>query len=727
MRPRPTPASLNRLVFAGLLLIVPLLTCTLFARWSWSDWVQPRELLGDPLEIFARVKLAAEQPLQPFVGFTELERLGAPFRADWGAYPAPDSVVFFLAGRLAHVIGVFGAVKLTAAVFYLLNAVSFYLCVRRLRWRPEWAAAGALLFAFCNYNVRWSVTLSFNQTFTLPPLVLLCAHAAKTGQMGRRQPGWVWLGGLLGAWIGIGNPYLGFFTGLLAAATLMVALIRRSPWERMRPLVFFIASVLGVFLVANLSYAWYHLTAGDSGPLVRNFAGSLVYALKPMDWLVPPLDHRWAWAARLGFGYGREIETVTPPFFAGYLGLVGLAGLAGLTLVTVHRVAQRPGRPLPDAALGLLLILGFAVAGGLNSILAFAGLDIFRASQRISIFVNIWALLFIIGWLQHRLRPCARWLSIVAALACAAFGWWEQTPHLRPDKARRKLAPQWQAMQDVTRGLEAAVGGKAMIFQLPIRRFPEAGPLNRMMDYEHFQPFLVDSSLRFSYGPLGASRELAWQRFITRLPAAEMVATLEQSGFAAIWINTRAYADGGDRLVRELTALARTEWVHDTGAPVRIVRLRPATTRRQPDLDDLRINLAWADPATGNNKPTLLAVNGWYPLEEEGARRWRWAAKRAEIGIWWPSWKPGATLRFKAAVLRDDTLELRHGGRTILQLPLRRGEIREVEQPLNLTSGSNRLVWLIRGEPTYPPRGDTRKLGFRIENLEIAPAGGERR
>jgi hypothetical protein len=723
MRVRLTPARQNQVALLLLGFFVLGLLIILHERWTLTDWRQPQDIFGDPLEIFSRVKLAAEQPLQPFAGFSDLQRLGAPFHADWSSYPAPDSLVFFLTGQLSRVTGVFAAVKLVAAIFSLLNAFSFYLCARHLRWRPEWAIAGAVLFAFSNYNVRWGVTLSFNQTFTLPPLILLCSHAAKLGPVlpahGRR---WLWLGGLLGTWLGLGNPYLGFFAGLLASSTLALALVRRTTWLRLQPLVCFLLALIGVFLLANLKYALNYFETGNEGPLIRNYAGSLIYALKPIDWLIPPQEHSIAWAARLGLSYANQTK-VLGDFFPGYLGVVGIIGLVGLLIHTLRRLAARPARPVPDAALGLVLVVGFAAAGSINSLLALGGLDIFRASQRISILVNIWVLLFLLGRLQLQLRTSARWVTMAVAAAIAAFGWWEQTPRLRHNKYRDAITPKWEAVQKLTQQLEQELGAGAMIFQLPVRQFPEAGPIQRMADYEHFQPFLAQSSLRFSYGPLGRSRELGWQQFVTRMPAEDLITHLEASGFSAIWINTRAYADEGEKMARDLIARHRAELVHTTGAPVRVIRLQPAKSPGRPDLDDLRIHRAWAEPSPNPDDPALLAINGWYPLEQDGQRRWRWAAKRGEVGIWWPGQHPKvkARLIFKVTVLRDNVVELRQNGKSLLHLSLTRGEVKSVEIPVTLSGGSNRLVWLLRGEPSYPPGGDSRELGFMIENLQLVP------
>ncbi len=149
-------------------LLTMLLVGGLFQRFSWSDWGRPQWLEGDPLEVYARVKLAGEQPGHALFQFNRIERLGAPVGADWSAYPVPDRLVFVLTGLFSRAVGLIAAVQLIAALILGLNAASFYWCARWLRCRAEWALAGALLFAFANYNVRWGITLSLSQTFVCP-------------------------------------------------------------------------------------------------------------------------------------------------------------------------------------------------------------------------------------------------------------------------------------------------------------------------------------------------------------------------------------------------------------------------------------------------------------------------------------------------------------------------------------------------------------------------------
>ena len=107
----------------------------LFHRISWDDWSHPHWLEGDPLEVYGRVKIAAEQPGQTLFHFTPGDRLGAPTGADWSAYPVPDRLVFVLTGLLSRVTGLIAAINLVSALLTGLSAASFYLCARWLRCR----------------------------------------------------------------------------------------------------------------------------------------------------------------------------------------------------------------------------------------------------------------------------------------------------------------------------------------------------------------------------------------------------------------------------------------------------------------------------------------------------------------------------------------------------------------------------------------------------------------
>ena len=267
-----------------------LIWCAVTHRWSSEAWSTPMQIHGDPLEVYARIQAAMEDPTQPLRGFSSLPRLGMPVGADWQRYPISDRVVFTVVGLLARVVGVFAALNVAVAAVHVLNAVAFYLCARFLRWRREWAMATALLFSFCSYNFRWSVTLSFSLTFFVPVLLLLCAWIARPAPAVAAKR-WTWIAIALAAWLGGANPYLSFFATQLILGSVGLQLLRRRELARWRVGVFFIAILAISFVVQHAAYFVADVEGEGRLTLSRNYAGSEIYALKLADLFVPDLEH----------------------------------------------------------------------------------------------------------------------------------------------------------------------------------------------------------------------------------------------------------------------------------------------------------------------------------------------------------------------------------------------------------------------------------------------------
>jgi hypothetical protein len=693
-----------------MLLLTGFAVSLLFGRLTWADWAAPNWLEGDPLEVYARVKIAGEQPGAVLINLSTVDALGAPAGADWSGYPAPDRIVFVLTGWLARATGLIVAIQLVSAFIFGLNAVSFYLCARWLRWRWEWAAALAVAFALCTYNIRWGITLSFSETFTLPPLVLLCARAARRGPAFARR--WMVLALGLGLWLGQGNPYLAYFTGVVAGGTLLLAGMRRIPWLRIAPLAAFLAALSLCFLAANARDVR-HVFAGSEGTaLVRSLDDVRTYSMRPIEWLIPPADHRLSRLGEIGRSYHARLQG-RGEFFYNYLGLLGLAGLLGLIVSRIIPAGPRRW-PRLDALLGLLWITAFGIVGGLNYWLAVAGLDFFRASTRIGIFAQVWVFLFLGGWLT---RHCRRWPRLVSqglAVALGILSVWDQTPPLGDAAPREANLARWNDYRTMTAQLGNGPSAGASVFQIPVVPFPEAGRTGGMPDYEHLLPYLTSDSLRFSYGQLRTSPVLRWSRHVARLPAADLIAALENAGFSALWIDTRAYADGAAPLIAAVSAL-RPEVAPNSGQrPVRVFRMTPSAVSSMPDFNDPRLQEPW-DETSG--QPALLAVRGWYGLETEGNKRWRWAAQQASLGLWSEQAGATVTLRFRLGGPAQSTVILQQAGREVW-----RGspgtQVHAVG--LSLIPGLNTLAWELKGSTFRPGGTDPRELGFMIENLSMS-------
>lgn len=712
--------SLRRLAPPALLtLLVLALWCLAMDRWTLLAWQTPLHLRGDPLEIYARVQAAAEDLTQPLRGFSHQPRLAAPFDADWSRYPISDRVVFTFLGALARGVGLFTAVNLALAAVHVLNALAFYATARFLRWHRAWAFALALLFSFACYNFYWAITVSFSLTFAIPPLLLLCAWIARHAPAVRPRA-WTWLAIALGGWFGGANPYLLFFVCQLAGWSVVLQLVRRRDLARWRAGVVFIGCAAASFLLHNAAY--FLADTGDASrlTLARTYAGSEIYALKLTDLVIPPSAHLIPALGALGRAYEAQ-SFLRTEFSVNYLGLVALTGLA-ILFFDATRNAIRGRARIPDAALGAAWTFLFSAVGGINSLLAFVGLDIFRASSRNSIFLLVWALFFIGQWCQRHWRPqwrpsALRWS---VALAIAAIGIVDCVPRLNAERWLKLNAASLQTQRDFLAGLEHRLGAGALIFQLPSTSFPEEGPVGRMTDYEHFRPYLLSTTLRFSYGALRGTDVARGLRALGTLPLPLLKTELEAAGFSALWLDRRAWAD---HAAAQLDALHRLglEPLQQTAFPdVAIFLLQPSPTPRALDLGSAALHEPWSGLHTPE-QPQLSLAGGWYPLERDGDRTWRWARDLADVIVHTPT-DARLALSFSAYSLRRGELIVTCDHRELLRERIDSTTRHERTVALDLPAGRHALSFHFTGRLTYPNSTDSRQLGFAVENLRLSPA-----
>jgi len=308
-------------------------------------------------------------------------------------------------------------------------------------------------------------------------------------------------------------------------------------------------------------------------------------------------------------------------------------------------------------------------------------------------------------------------VSVALALGLGLAAVWEETLPFRGHAESADNVARWNAVSSLTTTLESALPPRAMIFQLPVVPFPEAGRHEEMPDYEHALPFLTSSTLHFSYGQLRPSPALAWARHVSRLPAAAMISALERAGFSAVWINPRGYADRGESLVAALTAAGRRGLQASEKADgVWVFRLHPAAAPELPDFSDPRLNERWNERTT-DGAPLVLALRGWFPAEYDGRSNWRWARREAALGLWFDGPPTHATLRFKLGGPAASRVALRLGEKA-LGLLAAGGQAHEVT--VELQPGLNTLEWQLDGATFHPGGGDPRELGFMVENLSVS-------
>jgi len=679
---------------APLVVVTALIWCAHYDRWTRGSWSLPTDYSGDAHEILAQIKAASEGamwPLRPKV----VERLGAPFGAQWNGYPTPDKPLMLVLGVLARRIGLFPAANLALLFAPISAALAFYFAARWLRCRWEWAWAGALLFAFTYHTLhRGLAHFSITFSWTVPLGLLAVWLVAKSRRLEWRGAGAiVCLGVAIG--LGFSNPYNLFFWLQL----MTWAVIAQWLGERRVANLQIGAASIGVaglvFIAANIE-VWLFVQEPAGAPLVaRNYGGTEMYALKPMEMFLPPVFHRWDAMTFLAHRYFRWSVWHGEPFFP-YLGVVGIAGLLWLLGLAARRALTR--RPLPGQALSIGWLVTYAAMGGVTNVIALvAGFQIFRATNRVAVFISALVLVFLVVRLARVTARWPAWASIAAALGIASLGVLDQVPRGPTPAEKAEIVRAVTGDREFARTLEAALPAGAMVFQLPVVGFPEVVPPHQLADYELFRPFLHTENLRFSYGAAKFRSRSRWQHEVENLPAPALVRRLESYGFAALYINRKGYPDRAERLIGELAQLgyaARFE------SPLRqqvVVPLRPSPSPVPPP------------------SHAVTFGRGWLARIEAGVR---WANGDAVISYYNPHPRPlKAELRLTLVGVDSRELELNRKGERLATIRVGPTPITFDLPRLTLEPGVN--VFTLRSRAA-PVRLDNARYGLRAFGLQAS-------
>jgi hypothetical protein len=645
--PSLTPTSLIGFVAARwriclLVLATALVWMAHYDRWTLENWQLPTDYMGDAPEILAQMQAAVDGdmwPLSPKV----IERLGAPFGAHWNAFPTPDKPLLLLVAGLARWIGLFAAANVLLLLASVSAALAFYFVARWLRCRWEWAWTGALLFAFTYHSFHRGLGhFSIAFSWTVPIGLLAVWLVAKSRRLEWRSAGAVVCLGTAVA-LGVSNPYNLFFWGQLMAWALIAQWFDQRRRVNLAIGSAAIALAGFTFFLSHIE-VWLFVSEPDAMPLVaRNYGGTEMYALKPMEMLIPPTFHQWDALASIGHRYVRW-SVWRGEVFLPYLGVVGVIGLLWLMALMIRRILTR--RPLPGQALTLGWLVTYATVGGLTNVVALlAGIQIFRATNRVAIFISALVLLFLMVRVTRLTAGWPAWRRLAVALVVAAFGLFDQVPKGLTKDERAEIASMVRSDLKLGHDMEAVLPAGAMVFQLPVQGFPEVVPPYRLADYELFRPFLTTTTLRFSYGAAKFRARSRWQRDLENASGATLVRRLEAYGFAAIYLNRKGYEDRAERLLKELTALGYDRRIESLRGQQVVVLLNPRSDRVRP--------LGRA----------LTFGQGWHPRGNNGVR---WANRDAVMSYFNPYDHPIAVdLRLSLIGVNEREVSLVQAGRVL--------------------------------------------------------------
>jgi phosphoglycerol transferase len=692
---------------AAIVAVIIAAWCIVHHRLNRADWEVPLSAASDSWTTLAVTKAGTEGYFP--LGLLKFNpELGAPYTANWNDWPTTEEIIFVASGVAARFLGVFAAANFMVLLGHVLAGISFYVVCRQLRYRRVWAAVGSLAFALSHYAFQRGLGHLGLTYYWHIPLCLLVVWwcGSRRGLILRGARFWFALGVAL--LTGLQNPYYtNVFLQLLALAAL-VQLVRRRWRKTAAPLLVGTAAVVG-FISMNLDTVYYQRTRGPNPePSYRSYQNLEIYALKPIDLLIPPPDHR-AYAAReLAWRYMYDEAHKTylrgEAFFP-YLGLAGIAALVALGLVSIRRAAAFPRYALPMHGVVILWLILYSVVGGLNGVLGQMGLTAFRCTDRNSIFILALALFFGVKSLTRLTRG---WKPVpIGACSTAIVGLilWDQLPAQEQASAIGGTRAALESDRSFTFAMQNALPHGAMIFQLPVMKFPESWPINEMGDYEHLRPYLYSSTLHYSYGSNKGRGEEDWQTELAGRPPREMATALEKKGFSAIYLNRKGFSDGGAALLAELKAEGYQQTIESQAHDLVCVPLRVS-----------------AQIAPADRPPEFSS--GWYPEEgDRASESWRYSSGDAEIVLHNDSGEDEtAQITFLLASYSPRTVRVYSGTQLVYTSPPLTSEKISQVLELKLKPGITKLSFQTEPAVRFPNNPDTRLLGFILYNFHVAKA-----
>lgn len=679
-----------------------LLTLVIFIIWSWAfnilsltAWQTPLGYQGDAWFAFGVAKAYMTGEINPFF-YQFVQTLNAPFAANWNDYPVTEDFLYAGIGWLGRIIGLYTASNVVVLLAHLLAGLAFWFVCREFKYKPAFAFAGAIVYAFCHYIMARGLGHLVLSYFWHIPLLILVTKWAFSKEIIPFKSKRFAAAAAIAAICGLLNPYYtGMFLQFLGFAVLL-HFARKQYFKANFPLLLIAITFAGFFLTNANTIIYSIVNDGNSVSGARNLASLEVYGLKIPELIFTPGNHPLTSFVEYSKKNYYNAAYVKGEYWSPYLGFAALVGLVLLAGTSLYRLLQGKLQLIPIQFWLITWILLYSLIGGFNLLLGTLGFEYFRATNRYSIFILTISLLFLVRFLS---RNCPRILILPLALFIAFVGLAEELSgrYLTPPPAINPIVAQINSDKKFATAVEKQMPN-SMVFQLPVADYPEIGPINKMGDYEHFRPYFYTQTLHYSYGTNKGRGETDWQVKVASLPPAEMAKKLEAYGFGVIMINRKGYIDGGGSLIDGL--LNEGKSIIAENKDLVALKLQPSPT---PEVID-----SW-----------LTFGAGW--SDDEGAHRWS-EARHAKITITNNAKQARPyLLEFKLSALTPRVVNILVGNDKLASINLAvAGEDKQF--PLTkivLPPGKTSLVFDTDTKPVSPQNGDARLLSFRLSDFHF--------
>jgi hypothetical protein len=494
--------------------------------------------------------------------YTTNPMVGAPQGLEFHDFPMAEGLhfVFYQIAGLLH-LPVVLAMNLHYLLGYVLIALTSLYVFLALRLPAVHSIAAGILLAFMPHHwMPGQVHLLLGSYYMIPltVLVILWLSQGEEFVQGSRWRYRLTRRGVAAAVISVLTGSAGIYYALFGIAFLAIMTVfrlvrRRSLSQALSGLI--PITLISLSLLLNMSpNVLYWMRHGVNQVVAkRGPVEADLYGLKMMQLLVPISTHRIPLLAHWKSTYwSMENPYVPNNDLIATLGAVASFGFLTLVAWLFFRKDDHSeaGQLLTNLSILNMSALLIATIGGFGSLFAFVVSPQIRVYSRISIYIAFFSLAAVLVLIK-RAASSSKSLQFIFAVVMFA-GLWDITPR---SLATPYFRPEIDSDRSFIHAIESAVPQGSMIYQMPYHPFPEHGFTNKMQDYDPFRGYIYSDNLKWSYGAMEGRPADAWQKHVASLPLAEMVSTISGAGFRGIYIDTLGYIDGGEDVIKRLSAL----------------------------------------------------------------------------------------------------------------------------------------------------------------------------
>ena len=397
-----------------------------------------------------------------------------------------------------------------------------------------------------------------------------------------------------------------------------------------------------------------------------------------------------------------------------YLGLIGMIGFLFLIIVIIKN-SQSKNKPiqfLSQLTIGATLL---GITSGFGLLFSIFISSQIRAYNRITVYIAYFCILAVCIYLSSLTQKKKSIFLNIAIIFIFLFATWEQIPQNIDYKASRKAyEKEYNSDEKITAYIEKTLGDNAMVFQLPYFKFPEAGNIGNLHDYDLFRGYLHSKTLKWSYGGYKGRDSDLWNREISSLPMIQMLEKISIAGFKGLYIDKRAYTEKEYKeLESQLKTIIRSEpYFSDDGNIVFFNLLK---------YNDF-IKTKYSTEEFKVKKDILLYTNiiydGLYYEEKLKDLEWHWSTNKVTILIvnnMNSKVNYKLKTKLKTGYPENSLVTIEYNGKTRKYLVNNIGTDIEINE--NFPNGKNiiKITTNAKQIESYP---DARELYIKFENME---------